>query len=311
MSGGTGLTSNDFSFTVNGSGPQPSLTPTTSMPPTVVPPTPLPPTQQPGGCTVDYTIQNQWNSGATVSVTIGNGSSSAINGWTLAWTFPGNQQINQMWGGSYTQSGANVSVSNVSWNSTIPANGTAGFGFGLTYSGTNTIPTNFALNGVPCNGSTPPPTQVPPTSIPPTSIPPTSIPPTSVPPTSVPPTSIPPTTVPPTTVPPTQQPGTCSVDYVIQNDWGSGATVTVTVRNGSSSAINGWTLTWTFPGNQQITNLWNGSYTQSGASVSVRDAGWNATIGANGGTVSFGFNLNYNGTNGTPTNFALNGTACQ
>ena len=97
---------------------------------------------------------------------------------------------------------------------------------------------------------------------------------------------------------------------MIRNDWGSGATVDVTIRNHSSSAINGWTLTWTFPGNQQIVHLWNGVYVQNGRSVSVSNASWNGTIGRNGGTVTFGFNLTYSGANGMPTDFALNGMPC-
>jgi cellulase/cellobiase CelA1 len=100
------------------------------------------------------------------------------------------------------------------------------------------------------------------------------------------------------------------VNYVIQSDWGNGATISVTIINNSASAVNGWTLAFTFPGNQTITNLWNGTYTQNGASVSVKDAGYNATIGANGGSTNFGFNLNYSGSNAKPTSFTLNGTAC-
>jgi hypothetical protein len=97
---------------------------------------------------------------------------------------------------------------------------------------------------------------------------------------------------------------------VIQSDWGNGATVSVTIKNNTTAPVNGWTLAWTFPGNQTITNLWNGSFTQSGASVSVKDAGFNANIPAGGGTVNFGFNLNYSGTNTKPTSFTLNGTLC-
>jgi hypothetical protein len=67
-------------------------------------------------------------------------------------------------------------------------------------------------------------------------------------------------------------------------------------------------LSWTFPGNQAITNLWNGTFTQSGAAVSVKDAGYNATISAGGGSVNFGFNINYSGTNAKPAVFTLNGT---
>ncbi|MCX7680582.1 MAG: cellulose-binding domain-containing protein, partial [Anaerolineae bacterium] len=95
-----------------------------------------------------------------------------------------------------------------------------------------------------------------------------------------------------------------------QNDWGTGATVNVTIRNNGTTAINGWTLAWTFPGNQQITNMWNATYTQSGASVTARNMDYNAAIPANGGTVGFGFNLSYSGTNARPTSFTLNGVAC-
>ncbi len=103
-------------------------------------------------------------------------------------------------------------------------------------------------------------------------------------------------------------------NYVVtysMNDWGSGATVSVTIKNNTSTAVNGWTLAWTYSGNQTITNLWSASYTQSGTSVSVKDAGYNASIPANGGTVNFGFNINYSGTNAKPASFTLNGAACQ
>jgi hypothetical protein len=102
----------------------------------------------------------------------------------------------------------------------------------------------------------------------------------------------------------------CSVNYS-KNDWGGGFTANITITNNGASAINGWTLTWTFPGNQTITNLWSGSYTQTSQSVSVTNMSYNANIPANGGTVNFGFNANYSGANNNPTNFALNGVACQ
>jgi endo-1,4-beta-xylanase len=121
------------------------------------------------------------------------------------------------------------------------------------------------------------------------------------------------TTPPPptTTSPPTTTPapaGGCAVTYV-PNTWGDGFTANVTVRNNGGAAITGWTLAFTFPGNQRVTNLWNGSYTQTGAAVRVANLGYNATIPA-GGTQSFGFQGTYTGTNGSPAAFALNGTAC-
>jgi xyloglucan-specific exo-beta-1,4-glucanase len=104
---------------------------------------------------------------------------------------------------------------------------------------------------------------------------------------------------------------TCTVAYANQNDWGSGFTANVVITNNSAAAINGWTLTWTFPGNQTITNLWNGTYTQTGAAVSVVNLGYNNIIAANGVSVNFGFNANYSGTNTAPAAFALNGVTCK
>ncbi|HEX3045065.1 MAG TPA: cellulase family glycosylhydrolase, partial [Bacillota bacterium] len=44
--------------------------------------------------------------------------------------------------------------------------------------------------------------------------------------------------------------GSYVVSYVIQSDWGSGATINVTITNNTTTAVNGWTLAFTFPGNQ-------------------------------------------------------------
>jgi endoglucanase len=99
-----------------------------------------------------------------------------------------------------------------------------------------------------------------------------------------------------------------SVSYA-QYDWGSGATVEITIKNNGLSAVNGWSLAWEFAGNQKISNGWNAAYTQNGTAVTVTNEAYNETIPV-GGSVSFGFNLSYSGTNEKPTVFTLNGTAC-
>jgi endoglucanase len=102
--------------------------------------------------------------------------------------------------------------------------------------------------------------------------------------------------------------GGCSVAYHVDSQWNNGFTATVTITN-RGAAINGWTLRFTFGGDQTITNAWNGVATQTGTQVSVKDAGWNAPIASNG-TASFGFQASFSGTNNAPTGFTLNGTAC-
>ncbi|HEU4325982.1 MAG TPA: cellulase family glycosylhydrolase [Roseiflexaceae bacterium] len=109
-------------------------------------------------CRVTYTVINQWADGFQADVKINNTGTSPINSWTLRWSFANGQTITQAWNGSYTQSGANVSVTNQSHNASIPAGGSQGFGFTANTGSTNSAPTAFTVNGAPCGGSNPVPT---------------------------------------------------------------------------------------------------------------------------------------------------------
>ncbi|MEV4458613.1 cellulose binding domain-containing protein [Microbispora sp. NPDC049633] len=100
----------------------------------------------------------------------------------------------------------------------------------------------------------------------------------------------------------------CRVSYEITNQWQGGFGASVTIDN-LGDAVNGWRLTWAFGAGQQIDQLWNGTVSQSGANVTVADAGYNAAIGS-GGSAAFGFNGSWNGSNPVPASFSLNGTVC-
>ncbi|MEU2553759.1 glycoside hydrolase family 48 protein [Streptomyces sp. NPDC013313] len=100
----------------------------------------------------------------------------------------------------------------------------------------------------------------------------------------------------------------CSVDYKT-NDWGSGFTADLTISNRGTAAIDGWTLTYGYSGNQKLSNGWNGSWSQSGQTVTVKNASYNGTIAA-GAAVSTGAQFTYSGTNTAPASFAVNGTTC-
>ncbi len=130
------------------------------------------------GCQVAYSVPSQWPGGFTANVAITN-LGDPINGWNLVWTYPNGQRITSIWNASYTQPAATVTATNLSYNAAIPTNGTVSFGFNGSWSGSNTNPSSFALNGVTCNGSvgTPSPSSPPPSSPPPSSPPPSSPPP--------------------------------------------------------------------------------------------------------------------------------------
>ena len=79
----------------------------------------------------------------------------------------------------------------------------------------------------------------------------------------------------------------CSASLHVNGDWNTGHVATVTVTNDRRTAVTGWRVGWTWPGDQQVTNSWNTTLTQNGATVVAKDAGWNGSIGA-GGSTTFG-----------------------
>lgn len=97
---------------------------------------------------INYEIQNEWSSGFVGQVTLVNNSSSAIDGWTVEWTFPdAGQTIVNGWNGIFSQSGTNVTVKNTSYNGKIPSGGKMAFGFQGSYNASNPVPTDITLNG--------------------------------------------------------------------------------------------------------------------------------------------------------------------
>ncbi|MGD6755501.1 glycoside hydrolase family 6 protein [Streptomyces sp. BH105] len=100
----------------------------------------------------------------------------------------------------------------------------------------------------------------------------------------------------------------CTVDYKVQNDWGSGFTSAVTVTN-NGAAVNSWNLTWSYAGNQKVGSGWNADLSQSGAAVTAKNVSYNGAL-ATGASASFGFNATYSGSNAAPTTFKLNGVTC-
>ncbi|GIH19852.1 arabinofuranosidase catalytic domain-containing protein [Rugosimonospora africana] len=104
------------------------------------------------GCRVDYAISAQWSGGFGANVTVTN-LGDTVNGWRLTWNFVTGQSVTQAWNATVSQSGTAVVATNVSYNATIVSGGTAAFGFNGAWSGSNPVPTAFALNGTACTGS--------------------------------------------------------------------------------------------------------------------------------------------------------------
>ena len=118
--GGAGLATNSFSVSIGGSTPTPAA------------------------CSATYSVTSSWSGGFQGQVVVKDTGTSPKNGWKVGWTFPGNQQITSLWSGVYTQSGAQVSVTNMSYNAAIPAGGSVTFGF--TANGAITAPASVTCS---------------------------------------------------------------------------------------------------------------------------------------------------------------------
>ena len=79
----------------------------------------------------------------------------------------------------------------------------------------------------------------------------------------------------------------CAATYATSNSWQGGFQGDVTVTAGSS-AVTGWTVTWTLASGQSISQVWNGVLTTSGSTATVTNASWNGSLAANAST-TFGF----------------------
>jgi hypothetical protein len=103
-------------------------------------------------CTIDYTISPQNTSAFGAAITINNTGTTALTSWTLTWAFANGQTVAELWNGVESQSGANVTVTNESYNGSIAAGGSlSGIGFNGTWNGTaNAVPAAFSLNGTAC-----------------------------------------------------------------------------------------------------------------------------------------------------------------
>jgi Cellulose binding domain/Fibronectin type III domain len=112
------------------------------------------------------------------------------------------------------------------------------------------------------------------------------------------------------TVPPPKN-SNCAVHYAVNSSWPGGFSVSVTMTNNGSTAINPWQLTFSFPApGEAVQGGWDGTWSQSGQQVTVTAASWNSTIAGGGGTVSIGFNGTDTGQDPVPTAFYINGTVC-
>ncbi|CAL9342178.1 hypothetical protein SUDANB178_00289 [Streptomyces sp. enrichment culture] len=100
-------------------------------------------------CQVTSTV-NAWNTGLTANLTLTNTGTTAIDGWSLAFTLPEGQTITSGWNADYSPASGRVTARNVSHNATLAPAASVGIGFQATHAGNAAAPGSYALNGTAC-----------------------------------------------------------------------------------------------------------------------------------------------------------------
>jgi len=110
-------------------------------------------------CQVTYKVISQWSTGFSVDGLIKNTGTTTIGpGWTLAFAFGDSGQVVQLgWAIGLTQSGRQVTGTNMPWNASIPPGGGVRIGFNGGLTGANPPPAEFTLNGARCSAVINPP----------------------------------------------------------------------------------------------------------------------------------------------------------
>jgi Cellulose binding domain/Glycosyl hydrolase family 12 len=95
-------------------------------------------------------------------------------------------------------------------------------------------------------------------------------------------------------------PAACTASLAVNESWPQGFTATIKITNSGRRAVTGWTVDWTFPGDQRVENSWDATVTQKGKTVRAVNAAYNGTIEVER-SISFGLV----GTGAAPTAVAL------
>ncbi|MFD0592894.1 cellulose binding domain-containing protein [Catellatospora coxensis] len=91
----------------------------------------------------------------------------------------------------------------------------------------------------------------------------------------------------------------CAVTYVVVGQWPGGFQGELRVVNNGTVPISGWSVRFTFPNGQVISQSWNGQVTQTGSTVTTLNVSWNGSLAPGAGTAA-GFLASWTGANGTP-----------
>ncbi|WP_304608648.1 glycosyl hydrolase family 18 protein [Hyalangium versicolor] len=91
-----------------------------------------------------------WPTGYCAEMRVSNTTSQPIKGWTVTFQFAPGLNITSLWNGNWTYQNSVHTVTDQTWNNSVPAGGQLSFGFCGTRTVAVSDPFNCTLNGKPC-----------------------------------------------------------------------------------------------------------------------------------------------------------------
>jgi DNA-directed RNA polymerase specialized sigma24 family protein len=100
-------------------------------------------------CRAEYKLATEWPEGFKGGFVIT--SHSALTDWQFRWTFPDGQRVTEVYGGSFVQNGAQVTVTAADYDKAVPAGGSFEVYFLGSWKDRNSPPGAFTLNNRDCS----------------------------------------------------------------------------------------------------------------------------------------------------------------
>jgi cellulose binding protein with CBM2 domain/fibronectin type III domain protein len=118
-----------------------------------------------GAPTAVFEKASDWGNGFVAGYSINNDSASPMEGWTLEFDLPPNEQITSAWSAKLSSSGNHYVLTDEEWTRQVPVGGSVEIGFQGEYSGKFVAPQNCRLDGRPCDGVPVVPDTTPPSAV--------------------------------------------------------------------------------------------------------------------------------------------------
>lgn len=94
--------------------------------------------------------------------------------------------------------------------------------------------------------------------------------------------------------------GSCTATVTTQSSWSGGFVDDVSVTAGKSG-LTSWSVTFSWPGDEQVTSAWGANETQSGKTVTLTNESYNGTVAAGASLTNVGVQGTYTSSDALPT----------